>query len=111
MHCAGDEHAEAPFCPTLEALISHTTQEATLSMLSTSRFPGRPYAVIFSIALLLSVSAQAEPRTWNNNSGQSIEAEIQSATDKEVVLQMANGTNYPVSIASLSEADQKFITE
>ena len=68
-------------------------------------------ATILALAFGLVGLASAESRVWTNDSGQSIQAEIQSATKTEVILQMANGKNYPVPIASLSEADQKYITE
>ena len=58
-----------------------------------------------------SLFASAESRIWTNDTGKSIEAEIQSATKTEVILKMANGNDYPVPITSLSEADQKYIKE
>ena len=68
-------------------------------------------AAILVFAFGLDSSVFAESRTWTNDTGRSIQAEIQSATQSEVILQMANGKNYPVPIASLSEADQKYIAE
>ncbi len=58
----------------------------------------------------MAVSAQAATRTFTNQAGRKIEAEIVEVSGANVVLKMG-GKNYPVPIASLSAADQTYIKE
>lgn len=64
---------------------------------------------VFALALILMLpwgQAAAQFRTWTNNDGKEIEAEMVRATDAEVVLKMKEGgRSYTVPLAMLSEAD------
>ncbi|MEM7147198.1 MAG: thioredoxin-like domain-containing protein [Verrucomicrobiota bacterium] len=61
-------------------------------------------------ALAIVAITQAEPRTWTNESGKEITAELARIDGDNAVLSM-NGKEYPVAIASLSDADQEFIEQ
>lgn len=67
-----------------------------------------------SILLFLFVSCSfpllAEERSWTNEAGKTINAELIEVSGDQAVLKM-NGSNFEVPVTSLSEDDQKFIAE
>lgn len=63
------------------------------------------------VGLFAICDARAEPRSWTNDAGRTIEAEIESATKQQVILKTGDGNSYPVPVASLSAADQEFIKQ
>ena len=65
------------------------------------------------VAILLFAAvavSSAQERTFTNTAGRKITASIVEISGEQVILKM-RGKNYPVPIASLSAADQKFIKE
>lgn len=52
---------------------------------------------------------QAAPRTWTNQEGKTIEAELMRVEGDKVRLQLTGGKVYDVPVATLSAADQEFI--
>lgn len=63
--------------------------------------------IVFFAAL---APATAAERSWTNSSGKTIVATLVEIAGEKAVLQMA-GKNFEVPIATLSPADQKFISE
>ena len=66
-----------------------------------------------SLLTMMGLMAAAAPaREWTNLSGKSIQADLVSvkgaAGEEVVVLKMANGQNYDVPLAQLSQADREF---
>ncbi|MCB1209398.1 MAG: hypothetical protein KDK97_08735 [Verrucomicrobiales bacterium] len=66
-----------------------------------------PAVLVAAFALSLSLGI-AEGRSWTNQAGTRIEAEMTGVEGDKVMLQM-NGKVFPVPIASLSAEDQAFI--
>jgi len=67
---------------------------------------------IFFCVLSAGLYFSANPlsaRTFTNQSGKKIEAEIVSVKDDNVTIKMANGKIFTLGIASLSKADQDYI--
>lgn len=58
--------------------------------------------------LLISFSLAGEMRTWTNQGGRTIEAEILSLDGDTATLKMTNGREYEVPLSSLSDADATF---
>lgn len=58
----------------------------------------------------LTLQTQAETRDWTNSEGRTITATLIEVSGENVVLEM-NGNNFEVPAASLSAADQEFISE
>lgn len=54
-------------------------------------------------------SLHAEPRSWTNNSGKTIQAEFAGVQGQQVVLIMPDGSQALVALVSLSSADQSWI--
>lgn len=65
------------------------------------------------VALLLALflSSPAFSRTFTNQAGKSLEAEIVRATATTVTLRMNNTRTATIKIATLSEKDQEYVTE
>ena len=63
------------------------------------------------LAVLLLLPLHAEVRTFKNDKGVEIKAELISATETHAELKREDGKRYTVPVRSLSEADQKWITE
>ncbi|WP_411847057.1 SHD1 domain-containing protein [Roseibacillus persicicus] len=61
--------------------------------------------------LLLATSLTAEVRTWTSQAGSKIEAEVVEVAGDKVTLKRSDGKEITAPIASLSEADQKFLRE
>jgi hypothetical protein len=67
-------------------------------------------AIIALGGLLSTWMAHAEPRTFTNAEGNTVEAELISLEDETVVLKLRNGTAAKVPLKTLSESDQSFVT-
>ena len=67
-------------------------------------------AIFFLVLSLTCGSAFALARTWTNQDGKQIEAELVSVDGDKVILRKGD-KNYTLTIASLSEEDQTFIRE
>ncbi|BCX48006.1 hypothetical protein HAHE_19140 [Haloferula helveola] len=65
----------------------------------------------FLVLLLGASFSMAEPRTFTNTEGQTVEAELVAVRDGAAVLQLANRSIAKVPLTSLSEADQTFVKE
>jgi len=61
-------------------------------------------------SLALAATASAETRSWTNDQGKSITAELDRVEGENAVLTM-NGKEYPIAITTLSAADQAFIKD
>ncbi|MEM8549329.1 MAG: thioredoxin-like domain-containing protein [Verrucomicrobiota bacterium] len=61
--------------------------------------------------LLLTVTLTLEGRTWTDNQGRTMEAEIVELDGDEVVFEKPNRVRYNFPLASLSESDQSYILE
>lgn len=68
------------------------------------------YFLLFACSglLLVSFSLAGEMRTWTNQEGRTIEAEILSLEGDIATLKMTNGRKYEVPLSSLSESDATF---
>lgn len=65
-----------------------------------------------AIALALSISClHAESRTWTNNNGRKIQAELVSSDGKTAELKLANGKTARVPLQSLSKEDQDYVSQ
>lgn len=65
---------------------------------------------ILAVACFLcSLSCVAETRTFTNNEGKQIKAELVAVEDGKAVLKLANGRTASVPLASLSEGDQAHV--
>lgn len=53
--------------------------------------------------------AQADPRSFTNTEGQTIEAELVGVEDGAAVLKLGNGKTAKVALTTLSEGDQAFV--
>lgn len=60
------------------------------------------------VTLSMAFMAHAEMRTWTDSSGRSIQAEMVSRSEKEVVLRMG-GRDYPLAMERLSKEDREFV--
>ncbi|MDB2673762.1 SHD1 domain-containing protein [Akkermansiaceae bacterium] len=69
----------------------------------------RLLAVSSILALFAVLPASAKPRTFTDQKGRKIEAEIISVAGTKVTLRLTNGKNYTIPIKSLSENDQFFV--
>lgn len=67
--------------------------------------------LLVALAIPLCAPAQTEPasRVWTNQKGQMIKATFVSATESAVVLQLENGSQSSIPVATLSTPDQLFI--
>jgi len=65
-------------------------------------------SALVAIFFAATLSAEAESRSWTNDAGKTIQAELVDVEGDKAVLNM-NGNNFPVPINTLSEADQEFI--
>jgi hypothetical protein len=80
---------------------------------------GRPRAIatnrasqwVTIIALLAFATPLGFARTFTDNDGREIEADILHGTKDTVTVKMANGKEYTLPIAKFSDTDQEFITE
>ena len=68
----------------------------------------RPLSLLLVLTVL---PATAKPRTFTNQKGQKIKAEIVKVTGKKVTLKLTNGRNYTIPTKSLSLADQVFVED
>lgn len=68
-------------------------------------------AMLTLLAVVWVLPLRAEMRTFKNDKGVEIKAEIVSATGTHVDLKREDGKPFKVAIKSLSEADQKWIAE
>lgn len=67
---------------------------------------------ILAIFSLLAALVQAGPRTWTNNAGKQIEAELLRVDGDKVRLQLSSNRQvFIIPIDTLSEEDRKFIAE
>jgi hypothetical protein len=66
---------------------------------------------LLAFIILLSPVLRAEVRTFKNDKGVEIKAEIITATASHAELKREDGKKFNVAIKSLSEADQKWIAE
>lgn len=66
------------------------------------------FIFVWSGLLILSISSAGEVRTWTNQGGRTIDAEILSLEGDTATLKMNNGRKYEVPLSSLSEADVTF---
>ncbi|MBP7829803.1 MAG: hypothetical protein KA248_07785 [Kiritimatiellae bacterium] len=64
--------------------------------------------IVLPVALVLLAGA-ADARTWTSRSGSQIEAELESVQGDFVVLRAADGRQFKIQSAQLSDADQTFI--
>jgi hypothetical protein len=68
--------------------------------------------LLLILAVLLAArSLHAEMRTFKNSKGEEIKAELISAGESRVELKREDGRQFTVALTSLSEADQKWITD
>jgi len=67
-------------------------------------------AIIALGGLLGTWMAHAEPRTFTNTEGNTVDAELISLEDDTVVLKLRNGAAARVPLKTLSESDQSFVT-
>lgn len=65
-------------------------------------------SALVAIFFAATLSAEAESRSWTNDAGKTIQAELVDVEGDKAVLNMS-GNNFPVPINTLSEADQEFI--
>ena len=68
-------------------------------------------AISLGALLVLSLGAVAEVRTWTNAEGKTIEAEYVSADGEKLTLQLRNSKRVTIELKTLSEADQKWVTD
>ncbi len=61
--------------------------------------------------MAFAISAQAEVRTWKDNSGRSVEGELVSSSAENVVLKLKAGGEVTVPILNLSDADQTWLAD
>ena len=66
-------------------------------------------AVISSLCALALLTPHSVARTFTNTEGKSIEAQIVSATDKDVTLKLPSGKTSTVLLSNLSHADQDHV--
>jgi nucleoredoxin len=59
----------------------------------------------------VSFASSANARTWTNNQGQKIEADLVEIKGEVAVLKLPTGRTYDIPLATLSEADQSFAKE
>ncbi len=73
----------------------------------------KPNSIVCRLAACLALAgmAQAEPRVWTNTSGKQVTAELVRVDKDQVQLQMVNGQQAIVPLASLSSGDQAWIQE
>jgi hypothetical protein len=69
----------------------------------------RRFGVLSALALLVALPASAETRTFTDNQGREIEAEVTGVSGSQVTLRLAGGKSYTIPIAKLSKADQLFV--
>lgn len=69
----------------------------------------KPTPIICLCSLFLAGSSLAEPRTFTSKEGKTLTAELVLVEKEEALLKLANSSRVKVPLASLSEADQKFI--
>ena len=60
---------------------------------------------------MLTCLIHAEPRTFTNSQGKTVSANLVCATVDFATLKLSNGKDVEVPVASLSEADKKFIND
>jgi glutathione peroxidase-family protein len=72
------------------------------------------YHILFTSCIVLSSLSNAqetkELRLWTSEAGTTLQAKMKSATADSVILEKPNGKTVTVSLKSLSELDQKYIT-
>ncbi|MDF3058603.1 MAG: hypothetical protein K0R17_2818 [Rariglobus sp.] len=66
---------------------------------------------LFAFAFLFAAVLQAEPRTFTDQFGRSITAELLSVEGDNVRIRREDGQLFTLSISKLTEADQKFIKD
>ena len=67
------------------------------------------HPTVFRLAGLLALVASVEARSWTDVQGRTIEAELVSHDEKEVILRLPNGKNAFVPLSNLSEKDIAFL--
>lgn len=75
-----------------------------------TKLPSAIRPILYTLSAVFFVSS-ANARTWTNNQGRKIEAELVEVKGDNAVLKLANGQTHQVPLASLSEADQSFAKE
>lgn len=68
----------------------------------------RPAALLLALALVAGSPADAEPRTFTNTEGQTLEAVLLDVRDGQAVLRLAGGRTAEVPLTTLSADDQAF---
>lgn len=72
----------------------------------------KPSSVLLVSALLLTLPASLNARTWKEAaSGRSLEGEYSKTEGDQVVIVRANGSAVKIALAKLTEEDQKFVAE
>lgn len=66
-------------------------------------------AVLSILALFTLMPAVAKPRTFTDQKGRKIEAELVAVAGKKVTLRLTNGKDYTIPIGTLSKDDQFFV--
>ena len=76
-----------------------------------TRLPGLRFPTAFLLAVVLAITTNiADGRSWTNQAGTKIEADLTGVEGDKALLRM-NGKVFPVPIATLSPEDQAFIRD